>query len=994
MSSITTKPSLRAIKLYEPALVLGNPTVTRLGNYDEDHVFKSHGACAAFLANYNPRSFAEVSFGNMHYNLPPWSISILPDCKNTVYNTARMGAQTARMKMTPVPVRGGFSWQAYNEETTAFEDSSFMMVGLLEKINATRDVSNYLWYMTDESSSVVWAQESLVARRRPLTWYKVSCSSFVAQPNRQLAAGCFRGVGWGDPNGIPIVRRDIDSVCADIYVRFAYVVWKNCFRCFSNSDCRYRPPIERESENPRFRDLQNNSGLSIVTKIIDSRHNALRIQNPITVNMGRKRHECWKHVTAIPGGNPNKKRWQGNYFHKDYAGGALRIRVHLGLERGQDIEICKEFQGPWSQLSGNGASSVTENAQVTGFPSGGPFFNQDSQNIPPQASLGGIQGPLRSIEAEMDLPIDSPDQSNCNWTGLVDFMDEFNCAMDFQPYVDPSNSVLQQNDDQDVLSPSGPANPQHAAEQQDMLAPASVHEQVQHDSQNVPSTSCHANDQHAVEQQDIPASNSIHELVVNISGENSRGMLPNSPDLPEECHQADGMQVEMLAPKLVGRDQIVDELWGYLTTNDILCIGVYGMGGVGKTTTMKHLYNKVHGCAAFENVFWVTVSKDCSIHELQNKIAKAIKTLGSNLPPSLKLVAEDIVKECKGLPLAIVVMVGSMRGEVDDHVWEATLKNLKRPGVLEQSMKESVFPILVHSYNRLNKKKQLCFLTCALFPEDSLINRTELIELCIDEGVIREDRRRKMYNEGHRLLGELEKACLLERMLELKVIDLRLASITEVPKSVENLEKLNALVLSFCCQLSCIPSLAKLTSLRKLELLWRESIKEVPDSLGMLINLTYLCLRERRIERIPDGVVGKLKKLQHLEADYIAVKGGEVGKLRKLEVLRCRFENVNELNEYTLHARTIESYRLVIGACRNFNYWHDELNFHKVIIMGVGEYKIGETCRLLGDMKALGIRGYGGTWNISSLMGLEKLEELRITGCDEVSARRARGTVG
>jgi hypothetical protein len=26
----------------------------------------------------------------MHYNLPPWSISILPDCKNTVYNTARV----------------------------------------------------------------------------------------------------------------------------------------------------------------------------------------------------------------------------------------------------------------------------------------------------------------------------------------------------------------------------------------------------------------------------------------------------------------------------------------------------------------------------------------------------------------------------------------------------------------------------------------------------------------------------------------------------------------------------------------------------------------------------------------------------------------------------------------------------------------------------------------------------------------------------------------
>ncbi|PON48137.1 Glycoside hydrolase [Parasponia andersonii] len=41
------------------------------------HVYKStSGACAAFLAN----SPAKVSFGNMHYNLPPWSISILQDC--------------------------------------------------------------------------------------------------------------------------------------------------------------------------------------------------------------------------------------------------------------------------------------------------------------------------------------------------------------------------------------------------------------------------------------------------------------------------------------------------------------------------------------------------------------------------------------------------------------------------------------------------------------------------------------------------------------------------------------------------------------------------------------------------------------------------------------------------------------------------------------------------------------------------------------------------
>ncbi|RYQ98337.1 hypothetical protein Ahy_B08g094391 isoform B [Arachis hypogaea] len=140
----------RAIKLCEPALVSGDPAVTKIGNYQEAHVFKSDsGACAAFLANYDPKSFAKVAFGNMHYNLPPWSISILPDCKNTVYNTARVGSQKAQMKMTRIPIHGGLTWQSFNEEPASTDDSSFTMTGLLEQLNTTRDLSDYLWYSTD-----------------------------------------------------------------------------------------------------------------------------------------------------------------------------------------------------------------------------------------------------------------------------------------------------------------------------------------------------------------------------------------------------------------------------------------------------------------------------------------------------------------------------------------------------------------------------------------------------------------------------------------------------------------------------------------------------------------------------------------------------------------------------------------------------------------------------------------------------------------------------
>ncbi|KAF5957913.1 hypothetical protein HYC85_005138 [Camellia sinensis] len=51
------------------------------------HVCNSKsGDCAAFLAIYNSNSFAKWAFGNMHYNLPPWSISILPDYKICLSN--------------------------------------------------------------------------------------------------------------------------------------------------------------------------------------------------------------------------------------------------------------------------------------------------------------------------------------------------------------------------------------------------------------------------------------------------------------------------------------------------------------------------------------------------------------------------------------------------------------------------------------------------------------------------------------------------------------------------------------------------------------------------------------------------------------------------------------------------------------------------------------------------------------------------------------------
>ncbi|XVE69810.1 hypothetical protein DITRI_Ditri10aG0021500 [Diplodiscus trichospermus] len=155
----------RAIKLCEHALVSSDPTVTSLGTYQQAHVFSSRrGGCAAFLSNYHMKSAARVMFNNRHYNLPPWSISILPDCKNVVFNTATVGVKTSQIQMLPTNSIM-FSWETYDEDISPLGESSRITApGLLEQMNVTRDTSDYLWYTTSVDIS---PSESFLRGQKP-----------------------------------------------------------------------------------------------------------------------------------------------------------------------------------------------------------------------------------------------------------------------------------------------------------------------------------------------------------------------------------------------------------------------------------------------------------------------------------------------------------------------------------------------------------------------------------------------------------------------------------------------------------------------------------------------------------------------------------------------------------------------------------------------------------------------------------------------------------
>ncbi|KAK9268082.1 hypothetical protein L1049_010521 [Liquidambar formosana] len=67
------------------------------------------------------------------------------------------------------------------------------------------------------------------------------------------------------------------------------------------------------------------------------------------------------------------------------------------------------------------------------------------------------------------------------------------------------------------------------------------------------------------------------------------------------------------------------EIWQCLTDDETGIIGVYGMGGVGKTTIMKQIHNQlINEASNFDNVIWVTVSKETNLKNLRNSIARQV----------------------------------------------------------------------------------------------------------------------------------------------------------------------------------------------------------------------------------------------------------------------------------------------------------------------------------------------------------------------------------
>ncbi|CAA7028396.1 unnamed protein product [Microthlaspi erraticum] len=70
---------------------------------------------------------------------------------------------------------------------------------------------------------------------------------------------------------------------------------------------------------------------------------------------------------------------------------------------------------------------------------------------------------------------------------------------------------------------------------------------------------------------------------------------------------------------------MLDKAWKHLKEDGVGIMGMYGMGGVGKTTLLMQINNKFsEERCGFDFVIWVVVSRELHVENIQDEIAQKV----------------------------------------------------------------------------------------------------------------------------------------------------------------------------------------------------------------------------------------------------------------------------------------------------------------------------------------------------------------------------------
>lgn len=152
----------------EKVLTYGDIVKTDMGNSVKVTSYKKDNTSSCFISNSNSTNDATITYQGRTFTIPAWSVSILPDCQNEVYNTAKVNTQTSIVAKIPneaeqEPSSLTWHWKRENIYKFAKEGKGqFVKDALIEQKAVTNDSSDYLWYMTSvhlDKDDAIWSDD-------------------------------------------------------------------------------------------------------------------------------------------------------------------------------------------------------------------------------------------------------------------------------------------------------------------------------------------------------------------------------------------------------------------------------------------------------------------------------------------------------------------------------------------------------------------------------------------------------------------------------------------------------------------------------------------------------------------------------------------------------------------------------------------------------------------------------------------------------------------
>ncbi|KAK4564507.1 hypothetical protein RGQ29_006541 [Quercus rubra] len=167
-----------------------------------------------------------------------------------------------------------------------------------------------------------------------------------------------------------------------------------------------------------------------------------------------------------------------------------------------------------------------------------------------------------------------------------------------------------------------------------------------------------------------------------------------------------------------------EETWGKLRT--LLLDGKRGSKVV--ITTRTKLVARITSPMSQYSLKGLSEDQSWSLLK-QMAFEEGQETINTNF----KAIGMDIVKKCKGVPLAIKLIGRVLNHKKTESEW-SYIKNIELTKV--PKLKDGIMPVLKLSYDHLSPHLKCCFAYCSLFPKDYLIDKLTLIQLWIAQGFI------------------------------------------------------------------------------------------------------------------------------------------------------------------------------------------------------------------------------------------------------------------